>query len=177
MKNFLIFYIILICFILLSKFNSFFINIAYIILILPLAFYDLKKLGFQNYKKGFLYGVLSSVIYLPFIISGISFNHILQIPQVFAEEVFFRGYGFSSFENRFNIHTLNIFLSLLFTVPHVIVNPSLISVLVFFPSIVFGYLFIYTRSIVAPVIFHWLSNVFFQLFFYDFLSKIAILSI
>ncbi len=175
MRNFLILYFILICFVILSKLNSFFINIAYIVLLIPLAFYDLKKLGFQNYGKGFMYGTGTSLVYLPFIINGFSINHFLQIPQVFAEEVFFRGFGLSSFD-KMNVHLSNVLISILFTIPHVIINPSILSVLVFFPSIVFGYLFIYTRSIVAPVIFHWLSNVFFQVFLYKLLSKMAILS-
>ncbi len=175
MRNFLILYFILICFLILSKLNSFFINIAYIVLLIPLVFYDLKKLGFQNYGKGFLYGTVISLVYLPFIINGFSISHFLQIPQVFAEEVFFRGFGLSSFD-KMNVHLSNVLISILFTIPHVIINPSILSVLVFFPSIVFGYLFIYTRSIVAPVIFHWLSNVFFQVFLYELLSKMAILS-
>ncbi len=175
MKDFLILYFILICFVILSKLNSFFINLAYIVLLIPLAFYDLKKLGFQNYGKGFMYGTGASLVYLPFIINGFSINHFLQIPQVFAEEVFFRGFGLSSFD-KMNVHLSNVLISILFTIPHVIINPSILSVLVFFPSIVFGYLFIYTRSIVAPVIFHWLSNVFFQVFLYKLLSKMAILS-
>jgi len=176
MRNFLILYSILICFVILSKLTSFFINIAYIVLLIPLAFYDLRKLGFQNYGKGFLYGTGVSLVYLPFIIGGFSINHFLQIPQVFAEEVFFRGFGFSSFE-RMNVHLSNVLISILFTIPHVIINPSILSVLVFFPSIIFGYLFLYTRSILAPLIFHWLSNVFFQVFLYKHLSKIAMLSI
>jgi len=177
MRNFFILYFILICFAVLSKFHSFFINFVYFVLVLPLGFYDLKKAGFKNFKKGLFYGFFSSVVYLPFILKNLSFVHFLQIPQVFAEEFFFRGYGLPIFYEKFkNIHIANVFVSVLFTIPHVIINPSLFSVLVFFPSIIFGYLFFYSGSILASVIFHWFSNLFFQLFFYDFLVRKVMLS-
>ena len=177
MKRFLTLYTILICFAILSKLDQFFINLVYFILILPLVFYDLNKLGLRNYKNGLMVGLLASIFYLPFLWGKLTFSHLLQIPQVFAEEIFFRGYGISVLENHVkNIHVVNLITSALFTIPHIIINPSIISVLVFFPSVVFGYLFIYTRSIVAPVIFHWFSNLFFQEFFYEFLVRTTILS-
>ncbi len=177
MKNFFILYFILICFAVLSKFHPFFINLVYIVLLVPLGFYDLGKAGFKNFKNGFIYGFFSSLGYFPFIFNRISIDHLLQIPQVFAEEIFFRGYGLSVFYEKYrNIHTANLIISILFTIPHIIINPSLFSVLVFFPSIIFGYLFFYSGSILSSVIFHWFSNLFFQLFLYQFLVNRVMLS-
>ncbi len=178
MRRFLILYFILICFAVLSKFYAFFINFVYLILVLPIGFYDFEKLGFKNFRKGFFYGIFSSLFYLPFIITKFPIGAFAQLPYVFAEEVFFRGYGLTVINERLkNIHISNIVISVLFTVPHVIINPSLFSVLVFFPSVIFGYLFFYSKSILASVIFHWLSNVFFQVFFYEFLVRKVMVSI
>ncbi len=158
-------YTILISFAVLTKFNTYFFYGIYLVLLLPLSFFDLKKLGIFEFKKGILWGFLSSIIYFPFIIQNFSFGLLNQVPYVFSEEVFFRGFLLTKFNERFNnIHLNNILVSALFTVPHVIINPSLVSILVFFPSVIFGYLFIYTKSIYAPVIFHYFSNLFFQIY-------------
>jgi hypothetical protein len=158
-------YTILIFFAVLTKVNLFFVYVIYIILLLPLAFFDLKKLGIYEFKRGILWGFLSSSIYFPFVVNGFSFGLLNQVPYVFSEEIFFRGFLLTRFNEKFkNIHLNNIFVSVLFTIPHIILNPSLISVLVFFPSLIFGYLFIYTKSIYAPTIFHYFSNLFFQLY-------------
>ncbi len=165
MKLEIILYTILISFAVLTKVHPYFFYGIYLILLLPLSFYDLGKLGLYEFKKGILWGLISSFIYFPFIIKSLSLNLINQIPYVFSEEIFFRGFLLTRFNEEFNnIHINNIFVSLLFTIPHVIINPSIISVLVFFPSIIFGYLFIYTRSIYAPVMFHFSSNLFFQIY-------------
>lgn len=166
-------YTILISFAVLTKVSSYFFYGIYITLLIPISFFDLKKLGVLEFKKGFLWGLLSSLIYMPFIFKSLSFSLVNQIPYVFSEEIFFRGYLLSRFNEKFkNIHLNNIIVSLLFTIPHIIINPSIISVLVFFPSVIFGYLFIHTRSIYAPVIFHYFSNLFFQLY----LTKSSIFS-
>ncbi len=158
-------YTILISFAVLTKVNFYFFYGIYIILLLPLSFFDLKKMGIFEFKKGILWGFLSSAIYFPFVFKSFSFVLLNQIPYVFSEEIFFRGFLLQRFNEKFNnIHLNNIAVSILFTIPHILINPSLVSVLVFFPSIIFGYLFIYTRSIYAPVIFHYFSNLFFQLY-------------
>lgn len=165
MKLEIILYTILIFFAVLTKVSGYFFYGIYIILLFPLAFSDLKKLGLYEFKKGILWGFLSSIIYFPFILKEFSFTLLNQLPYVFSEEIFFRGFILQNLNERYsNIHLNNIFVSVLFTIPHVIIHPSLISVMVFFPSIIFGYLFIYTKSIYAPTIFHFFSNMFFQLY-------------
>ncbi|WP_457644433.1 CPBP family glutamic-type intramembrane protease [Persephonella sp.] len=77
--------------------------------------------------------------------------------------MFFRGYLFSAIPIK-NIHIKNIVISLMFTLPHVIINPHLFSLLTFFPSLIFGYLYIGSGSIIAPFVFHLFSNLFFQLY-------------
>ncbi len=163
MKLEIILYTILISFAVLTKVSLYFYYGIYFVLLLPLSFCNLKKIGLFEIKKGFVFGVLSSAIYFPFIIGKISFSMLNQIPYVFSEEIFFRGFLLQQLNEKFsNVHLNNLVVSILFTIPHVIINPSLFSVLVFIPSIIFGYLFIYTKSIYAPVIFHYFSNIFFQ---------------
>ncbi|WP_457640838.1 CPBP family glutamic-type intramembrane protease [Persephonella sp.] len=166
MKNLFLLYFFLLLFIVLSKFFSVFFYVAFFILVSPLIFMDLKKIGLKNFKKGFIYGFISSSIYLPFIWDRIFYGNFTQIGQVFAEEIFFRGYLLTVLPVE-NLLLRNITVSFLFMLPHLVINPNIFSLLTFFPSLIFGYLFIKTGSIVAPTIFHLFSNLFFQLFVID----------
>lgn len=85
-----------------------------------------------------------------------------------AEEVFYRGYVQS------NILTLakavmgrqcrlqqwiSIGISAAcFAVAHIVVHGQIISALTFLPGLIFGWLFIRTRSLLAPILFHGLAN-------------------
>jgi membrane protease YdiL (CAAX protease family) len=85
-----------------------------------------------------------------------------------AEEVFFRGYLQS------NILTLTgaiehqqcrlrkwisiVLSAACFAVAHIIVQGQIISVLTFLPGLVLGWLFVRTRSLLAPILFHGLAN-------------------
>ncbi|WP_448587668.1 CPBP family glutamic-type intramembrane protease [Thermocrinis sp.] len=60
----------------------------------------------------------------------------------------------------------NITVSLLFVPPHFILYQNLPSLLTFFPSLAFGYVYIKTRSISLTAFVHFFSNV-----LYFFLSK------
>jgi membrane protease YdiL (CAAX protease family) len=85
-----------------------------------------------------------------------------------AEEVFFRGYVQSNIlmlagtvEHRWCRlwNWLSIVLSAAcFAVAHIIVQGQIISVLTFLPGVVLGWLFIRTKSLLAPILFHGLAN-------------------
>jgi membrane protease YdiL (CAAX protease family) len=46
-----------------------------------------------------------------------------------------------------------------FTAAHMIINSDPKAILVFLPAMIFGYLFARTKSLIAPILFHGLSNV------------------
>ena len=85
-----------------------------------------------------------------------------------AEEVFFRGYVQSNILRLTNTGKdgqrrlwkwLSIVLSAAcFAVAHIIVLGQIISVLTFLPGLICGWLFIRTRSLLAPILFHGLAN-------------------
>ena len=85
-----------------------------------------------------------------------------------AEEVFFRGYFQSNILTltgaiEHQQHRLQSWISIVlsaacFAVAHIIVQGQIISVLTFLPGLVLGWLFIRTRSLLAPILFHGLAN-------------------
>ncbi len=149
----------------LSRIFPFFSNIVVAVLLSPLFFYPPKAVGLKNIKKGTAVGFLFSIPLIPFINpKEITFLFTLNtFLFAFAEEVFFRGYLFKALEIK-NNHIKNVIVSLVFTLAHVIFYGSLFKITVFFPSLIFGYLYIYTGSILAPVIFHAVSNLFYETF-------------
>ncbi|NPA54456.1 MAG: CPBP family intramembrane metalloprotease [Aquificae bacterium] len=153
---------LLFLFLFLSHFFPFFSNFVIIVLSLPLFLYPLSPLGFKYIKKGFLIGFISSLIYLPFIkFEKVSYieNINIFIFSIF-EEIFFRGYLFFALKIK-NVHIKNLFISFIFSLAHVILYGDLTKITVFFPSLIFGYLYIYSGSIIAPIIFHIFSNLFY----------------
>ena len=86
-----------------------------------------------------------------------------------AEEVFFRGYLQSNVlrltnpvmdEPRLLQQWLSIVISAVcFALSHVIVQGQIVSALTFLPGLVLGWLFIRTKSLLAPILFHGLANV------------------
>ena len=90
-----------------------------------------------------------------------------------AEEVFFRGYLQSNIlrltttirqeANRVSLRNwISIIVSAAcFAAAHVIIHGQAISVLTFLPGLVLGWLFIRTRSLLAPILFHGLANTFY----------------
>jgi membrane protease YdiL (CAAX protease family) len=155
----------------LSRFFPFFSNVVIVILLLPLFFYPLKSVGLKNIKKGAAAGFLFSLPLIPFInLEKITFLFTLNtFLFAFAEEIFFRGYLFKVLEIK-NNHLKNVIVSLLFTLAHVIFYGSFFKITVFFPSLIFGYLYIYTGSILAPIIFHTASNLFYETFLRHFIN-------
>ena len=85
-----------------------------------------------------------------------------------AEEVFFRGYVQSNILRLTKIvkpeqckprQWISIVTSAaVFAVAHIIVTGEIISVLTFLPGLILGWLFIRTRSLLAPILFHGLAN-------------------
>jgi len=84
-----------------------------------------------------------------------------------AEEVFFRGYMQNNIlrltnpgkDGQRRWKWLSIALSAAcFAVAHIIIQGRIILVLTFLPGLVLGWLFIRTRSLLAPILFHGLAN-------------------
>jgi len=88
-----------------------------------------------------------------------------------AEEIFFRGYVLGRQQrlptNLSSRHPrvwqgIGILISaLIFALFHVLQAGGIPALLTFFPALVFGWLLVYTRSLVAPVLFHGLANIFY----------------
>ena len=85
-----------------------------------------------------------------------------------AEEVFFRGFLQGNILRLMNTvmtrrHSLQRWISIVisaacFAAAHMIVQGQIISVLTFLPGLVLGWLFIRTKSLLAPILFHGLAN-------------------
>jgi membrane protease YdiL (CAAX protease family) len=88
-----------------------------------------------------------------------------------SEEVFFRGYVQSNILRlttpvmgklpRLQQWTSIVISAACFTVAHIIVQGQIISVLIFLPGLILGWLFIRTRSLLAPILFHGLANAYY----------------
>ncbi len=86
-----------------------------------------------------------------------------------AEEVFFRGYVQNNILRLTNPgkdgqHRLWKWLSIVlsaacFAIAHIIIQGRIILVLTFLPGLILGWLFIRTRSLLAPILFHGLANI------------------
>jgi membrane protease YdiL (CAAX protease family) len=70
--------------------------------------------------------------------------------SAFAEELFFRAYLMKRFSN--------LKVSLMFVIPHLILNPGILSLLTFFPSLLFGFAYQKTRSLAFVSLLHLISN-------------------
>ena len=85
-----------------------------------------------------------------------------------SEEVFFRGYVQSNILRlttpvmgklpRLQQWTSIVISAACFTVAHIVTQGHIISVLIFLPGLVLGWLFIRTRSLLVPILFHGLAN-------------------
>ncbi|MHC4213355.1 MAG: lysostaphin resistance A-like protein [Planctomycetota bacterium] len=86
-----------------------------------------------------------------------------------AEEVFFRAYVHNnllalltsaSSDSRSGKRWLSIFLSAAcFAIAHIVISGQLIAAVTFVPGIVLGWLFIRTKCLLAPILFHGLANI------------------
>lgn len=90
-----------------------------------------------------------------------------------AEEVFFRGYLQSNIlritqaqmdrRPRLNQYISIVLSAVCFAFAHIIVQGRLTAALTFLPGLVLGWLFIRTRSLLAPILFHGLANIYYVL--------------
>jgi len=90
-----------------------------------------------------------------------------------AEEIFFRGYVQNNIlktiiaitqEQRrlLQLQWISIIISAAcFATAHVVIQGEIVSVLTFLPGLVLGWLFVRTGSLLAPILFHGLANVFY----------------
>ena len=86
-----------------------------------------------------------------------------------AEEIFFRGYFQSNVlrllamfvqKNRVFLELIGIITSAtVFAISHSVLLGSAMPIITFFPGLIFGWLFVKTKSLLAPVLFHGLANV------------------
>jgi len=76
--------------------------------------------------------------------------------SAFAEELFFRAYLMKRYSN--------LGVSLMFVIPHFILYPGILSLLTFFPSLLFGFAYQKTKSLAFVSLLHLVSNlVYFKL--------------
>ncbi len=102
---------------------------------------------------------------------GLVFYQFMYVAM--AEEVFFRGYVQSNIlslaeslrPRRLRLQQwISIILSAVcFALAHVIVQGRLAAVLTFLPGLVLGWLFIRTDSLLAPILFHGMANIYYIL--------------
>jgi membrane protease YdiL (CAAX protease family) len=92
----------------------------------------------------------------------------------FAEEVFFRGFvqgnllilsrNLVKVQYRFQRYGAIILSALCFAIAHIVILSSFSGFLTFLPGLIFGWLFLRTRSLFAPVLFHGIANTCYCLF-------------
>jgi len=90
-----------------------------------------------------------------------------------AEEIFFRGYiqsnivsllAMSVQKKRAFLEIIGIIISAtVFAISHCLILGSIMPIITFFPGLIFGWLLVRTKSLLAPVLFHGLANVFYGL--------------
>ena len=91
-----------------------------------------------------------------------------------AEEAFFRGYVQTNIQCLITtaIHRNAAFMALtsviisaaIFALFHSLLFGNIVSMITFFPGLILGWLFIKTKSLLAPILFHGLANVVYALF-------------
>jgi len=132
--------------------------------VLPLTFcglWILKSFGFDFLSRPILPKGYSWIYWL--------FYQFMYI--ALAEEVFFRGYVqnnisrltkpiMGKWPRRWQWTSIGISAAC-FAVAHIIVQGHIVSVLTFLPGLVLGWLFIRTKSLLAPILFHGLANGFY----------------
>ena len=138
-----------------------------------------EELGYRNFLKGLIWGVGVSLLILPLyavVCSKIGNTSLLPsenflnivlfyLTVAVAEETFFRGYFYSEMENEpflGPISKANFVSSFLFATAHALIYYNPVMFKVFFPSLIMGYLYERSGSILAPIIFHWISDVVYQ---------------
>jgi len=124
---------------------------VYVILLSPILFVDFKSVFSYPRKYD-----LSIIFMLPFLFIHEPHQALNNLFVAFSEELFFRVYLLSYFSN--------LLTSVLFTIPHIIVYQDLHSILTFFPSLFYGFVYQKTKSFSLAVVLHFLSNEFYVVF-------------
>ncbi len=150
------------------------------LLLIPRTLWESYGITLKNWAKSLKLLVLTSALFLlPFAIASIALSYskgfhkiplsliLIQILGVaLPEELFFRGYLQTEIKEMTRNPWKSITLtSILFTIAHLFKGITPLNVGVFLPSLIFGYLREKTGSLLAPILFHALSNIlFFSLF-------------
>ncbi len=129
-------------------------NLSIIVLLLPLVFLPSERFGVKSPWN-------LSLLALPLLYVLHPQNFMSLTLQAFAEELFFRAYLMQRFSN--------LTVSVLFTIPHIILYADLWSVLTFFPSLLYGYIYQRTGSLAFVSLLHLASN----LLWFTFLAKLV----
>jgi membrane protease YdiL (CAAX protease family) len=148
---YLLAYVIFLLAVVIAKTYNLFI-LPQLVLLSPFVFAKrYEDLGYKNFRRGFLYGISSVPLWFIFPPNFSCPASVLNnIGVAVAEETFFRGF----LMKRLN----NLTVSFLFVLPHLILYQNLASVLTFFPSLLFGWIYRRADSLVAPIIYHFVSN-------------------
>lgn len=138
-------YSLLVFSLLLSRFFDHLWFLPFFILLLPLYFLESQRFGLKNVWN------LTGLVILPLLLT-MDYRYIASVFMLaFVEELFFRAY-------MMKYHT-NLVVSLLFVIPHFIVYTDIHSLLVFFPSLLFGYIYEKSNSLVFVTVVHGIFNI------------------
>lgn len=132
-----------------------------------------RKIKFSVSPRQIKYALFTSLVILvplffmfsisrPYHLMGASVMLAQLVRIALPEEIFFRGFLQEVFGN--NPKGI-VFASLLFAVAHIpafLFYHDAYALLTFFPSLVMGFLYMRTSSILPPVLFHFLANVVFR---------------
>lgn len=137
-------YILLIFVTIIARFTG--LNIlVFLVLITPMMFIEEKRLGIRSKWNLSVFALVPAVY-----IYGLNYTLSSSVLAL-AEEIFFRGYLMKTFSNQT--------VSVMFVVPHMIMYFDLHSLLTFFPSLLFGYVYTRTGSILLVTVLHTVSNI------------------
>jgi membrane protease YdiL (CAAX protease family) len=113
--------------------------------------------------------IISAVVLLPlllfflmtkgFVLLGPGALAVQLFGVCFPEEVFFRGFLQETFGNNFRGIVLTSLLFAAAHLPGLLFSGDSYAPLTFFPSLIMGFLYLRTSSVMPPTIFHFLANV------------------
>jgi hypothetical protein len=116
-------------------------NLSIFFLLFPLAFLELRLL--DRWVFLWLFYPVAFLFFDTLWLLGMTLS-------AFAEELFFRAYLMKRLSN--------LKVSLMFVIPHFILNPGILSLLTFFPSLFFGFAYQKTKSLAFVSLLHLVSN-------------------
>lgn len=135
-------YGLLLVLLILHRFYGFY-NLTILVLLFPLVFLPSEAFGLKSRWNLSLFALPLLYLIRPEDFFSLSL-------QAFAEELFFRALLLRSFSN-FTV-------SLLFTLPHVLLYGDLWSFLTFFPSLFYGFVYKKTKALFFVSLLHLASN-------------------